>query len=527
MLAAIDSLIQQRNFAEACSESVRQLTNAFSFQLYEYAAKLSIGLREQQDWESAFNYLTELENMWPAEEKPLAFNMELGHVYRYHKQFECALRAYQQVISKSPQHPWGIFWTAKVLYELREFELARFTLKPLTNTDGLAGNLIGEIGLLDIDLAIASDNLSTLSNKYRDLGARLTTLPAYIGERMIQSLYSIPSSIRIFECLITFYLRIENNPHSQFKLAKLFYQIDSSLLAMTVLLKAESDFGLSESQLNLLIECVLTSLPCERTDTWLQAKQLLDKKYLQNEAKHGYWQYWTDYWQNASVQSIKHGANTGVKLPETLERFHFIYWAIRNNTPSIPRKSGAVRNLVTYSTSKIGVEWQGNATKVNTCGATVKVHQYNHISARRFIAEHFNETVNRAWRLARHQGDKKRLFAVCYLLKHGGVFLPEHAIKDGRCADKLSNTPYGVAFVKSNLGVSTDFVAATPNHPLMLAILNAMVLSLTNRSRLPDLYTTGGIAWVKVINQYYSEMMKRARKPDVGVLCAHEMFGFC
>ena len=78
----------------------------------------------------------------------------------------------------------------------------------------------------------------------------------------------------------------------------------------------------------------------------------------------------------------------------------------------------------------------------------------------------------------------------------------------------LAQSVPSLLFVRGEFGVSTNLIAVKPNHPLLVAILETVVQSLLNRTRLPDLYVTGAVCWAKVLIKYNVEIVKRGKEPD-------------
>lgn len=520
-LEEINVLTQQGKLEVASENCIEAAKIEYSNKAYELAAKIAIALRKQQRFSEALHLLNTLQETRPHEAKPLGFYMELGHVLRTHHQYQASLLAYQQVVEINPKHLWGRFWVAKCLFLDGKVSAAKRSLESTHFENNIAANLFGELMLLNIDIAIDAESFDELVAYYRSLSQQISTLPCYIISSMINKLCQVSRREIIFHCLITFAFR-GLPPAQMFQVARLFYQINNTLLAITVLLRLKKLEPFQEYQWHLLITCVLESSDYEHGEVWHAARELVEQEYCQRENKNSYWQYWTDFWDEPTEQSIKFGKNCGVGLANTLNQFNTLFWSIQGRSPSKGGQGGIPKSVVIYS-SQLGAKLPDEKDKQLQVGTdTFSVNYFNPIQASQFIAEYYNARVKRAWRLARNHNDKKHLFTLCYLVKCGGILLPAKALEK-KCSLLLqSQYDFSLTFVKGMLGVSTEAMAVKPNHPLLIAIVESIVQSLLNRSRLPDLYTTGAIGWTKVLNQYCYEMQKRGKEPDVSILDGYQ-----
>lgn len=509
--------IQQGQIQEAINECMYSLKCEYHAQIYELAAQIAIKLREEKRFQEGLDFLLGLQDIWPEKDKSLGFYMELGHALRHHQNFMDAITAYQQVISKNPHHPWGIFWLAKCYYLTGNLSDAKQVITNKAFTHNIPVNLFGEVQLLEIDIAIAEQRFDCLIDNYRLLAKRAGELPRYILVLMIDKLHLANQSEIVFCCLITFaFYPLEQD--LLFKIAKLFYAINNPVFAIDTLLRIHEKAGLQEYQWNLLIACVLSSAEYEQGDVWHKAKLLINDEYHQREKKHGHWQYWTDYWDEPTEQSIKNGKNSGVELATTLGNFNTLFWIAQKKKRVSTGCTEIPKNIFTYSLT-VGDDIQGRLKEqLQMLAKSYSVQHFDPIAAAKYIANNCSNRIRRAWRLSRNPRDKKSLFTLCYLVTHGGYLLTDMHVESMRSFMNLAQSVPSLLLVRGELGISTSLLAAKPNHPLLVAILEAIVQSLLNRTRLPDLYVTGAICWARVLIQYNAEMLKRGKVPDLWII---------
>lgn len=512
-VTTIQKNIQQGQIQEAINECMHSLKSEYHAQIYELAAQIAIKLREEKRFQEGLSFLLGLQDIWPQKDKSLGFYMELGHALRHHQNFMDAITAYQKVISKDPCHPWGIFWLAKCYYLTGNLSDAKHVITNKAFNHDIQVNLFGEVQLLEIDIAIAEQRYDSVVECYRLLAKRIGELPRYIVVFMLEKLQLLNQSDSVFQCLVTFaFCPLEHD--LLFKIAKLFYANSNPVFAIASILQIYESAGLQENQWNLLIACVLESSEFEQGDEWHKAKCLIDEEYQQREKKHGHWQYWTDYWDERTEQSIKNGVNTGVELASTLKRFNTLFWGTQLRGPSSTNKSKIPKAIITYSPNT-SVDSQARLNEqFQWLEKEYSVKHFDHILAAKYIAENCSERIRRAWRLSRNPQNKKSVFTLCYLVKNGGYLFPDMREETVRSFVHLAQSVPSLLLVRGEFGVSTNLIAVKPNHPLLVAILETVVQSLLNRTRLPDLYVTGAVCWAKVLIKYNVEIVKRGKEPD-------------
>lgn len=513
----IQKNIQQEQIQEAINECIHSLKCEYHAQIYELAAHIAIKLREEKRFQEGRDFLLGLQDIWPEKDKSLGFYMELGHALRHHQNFMDAITAYQTAISKNPRHPWGIFWLARCYYLTGNLSKAKQVITNKAFNYDIPVNLLGEVQLLEIDIAIAEQRFGCLIDNYRLLAKRVGELPRYILVLMIDKLHLANQSEIVFRCLITFaFCRHEQD--LLFRIAKLFYAINNPVFAIATLLRIHEEACLQEFQWNLLIACVLESSDYERGDVWHKAKLLIANEYHQREKKHGHWQYWTDYWDEPTEQSIKYGKNSGVELATTLRNFNTLFWSVQQKKSASTGCTEIPKNIFTYSLN-VGVDIRGRLKEqLQMLAKDYSVQHFDPVVASKYIADNCSNRIRRAWRLSRNPRDKKSLFTLCYLVKHGGYLLTDMHVESMRSIMNLAQSVSSLLLVRGELGISTSLLAAKPNHPLLVAILETIVQSLLNRTRLPDLYVTGAICWARVLIQYNAEMIKRGKVPDLWII---------
>ena len=509
--------IQQGQIQEAINECMYSLKCEYHAQVYELGAQIAIKLREEKRFQEGRDFLLGLQAIWPEKDKSLGFYMELGHALRQHQDFMEAITAYQTVISKNPHHPWGIFWLAKCYYVTGNVSEAKSVMANYTFPQDIAVNLFGEVQLLEIDIAIAEQRFDCLIDHYRLLAQRVGELPKYILLFMIDKLQLANQSEIVFRCLITFAF-CHHEQELLFKIAKLFNAINNIAFAIVTLFRIHEKAGLQEYQWNLLIASVLTASDYERGDVWHKAKLLIDDEYHQREKKHGYWQYWTDYWDEPTEQSIKYGKNSGVELATTLGNFNTLFWTVQQKKRTSTGCTEIPKNIFTYSLNTGGGSQGRLKEQLQMLAKDYSVEHFDPVAAAKYIADNCTNRIRRAWRLSRNPRDKKSLFTLCYLVKHGGYLLTAMHVEAMRSFMNLAQSVPSLLLVRGELGISTSLLAAKPNHPLLVAILETIVQSLINRTRLPDLYVTGAICWARVLIQYNAEMLKRGKVPDFCII---------
>ncbi len=509
--------IQQGQLQEAIKECMHSLKCEYHAQIYELAAQIAIKLREEKRFQEGLDFLLGLQAIWPEKDKSLGFYMELGHALRHGQNFLDAIAAYQKVISKNPLHPWGIFWLAKCYYFTDNISEAKLVIANYTFPQDIPVNLFGEVQLLEIDLAIAEQRFDCLIDNYRLLAQRVGELPRYILVLMLSKLHLANQSEVVFRCLITFaFYRHEQD--LLFKMAKLFYAINNPVFAIATLLRIHETAGLKEFQWNLLIACVLGSSDYEQGDGWHKAKLLINDEYQLRDKKHGHWQYWTDYWDEPTEQSIQYGKNSGVELAKTLKHFNTLFWSAKQKSGASADSTKIPQSIFTYSLNVGGDDQKRLKEQLQMFANDYALEHFDPILAAKYIADNCSNRIRRAWRLSRNPRDKKSLFTLCYLFKHGGYLLTDMHAESLRSFMNLAQSVPSLLLVRGELGINTGLLAAKPNHPLLAAILETIVQSLLNRTRLPDLYVTGAICWARVLVQYSAEMLKRGKVPDLWII---------
>lgn len=513
----IQKNIQQGQIQEAINECTHSLACEYHAQIYELAAQVAIKLREEKRFQEGLDFLLGLQDIWPEKDKSLGFYMELGHALRHHQNFMDAITAYQKVKSKNPSHPWGIFWLAKCYYLTGNVLDAKQVITNQAFTHDNPVSLFGELQLLEIDIAIAEQRFDCLIDNYRLLAKRFGELPRYILVLMVDKLHLANQSEIVFRCLISLaFCRHEQD--LLFKIAKLFYAINNPVFAIATLLRIYEKAGLQEYQWNLLIACVLESSDYERGDVWQNAKLLINDEYHQRDKKHGHWQYWTDYWDEPTEQSIKYGKNSGVKLAKTLKNFNTLFWSGKQKNCAPAECTEIPKRIFTYSFNTGGGSQERLKKQVQMFVSDYSIQHFDPIAASKYIADNCSNRIRRAWRLSRNPRDKKSLFSLCYLVKNGGYLLTDMHVESMRSFINVAQSVPSLLLVRGELGISTSLLAAKPNHPLLAAILETIVQSLLNRTRLPDLYVTGAICWARVLVQYNAEIFKRGKVPDFMII---------
>jgi hypothetical protein len=231
-------------------------------------------------------------------------------------------------------------------------------------------------------------------------------------------------------------------------------------------------------------------------------------------------QYWIDYFDASDAPDLIRGdRNYNVNIESTLQRLA-VFYRLQNTTSDSELSLSPIPKVIVEFSAKVGQKDALN-TRVAPKGVTVK--RFNNGSAIQFIKTHY-PAYYKTWRLTRSEADKQHLFALCYLVIFGGVYIADsRSLKPNNKLSTLWLPNSTLLLAKGYMGITTEFVATKPNHPLLAAMLYYVSATINNRSRLPSPYTTGALSWAKTYCEYRQKLQERGIEPDVTLLSEHRL----
>lgn len=521
MQSQVQAYIANNDLAKAAELCLSVNDSEPQFWVFNSIAKVAVEYCNQRNNDAALTHLEEAEQKWPDIAKPVFFWMELGHARRTLLQFENAASAYAQVIEISPGHFWANLFYVTSLLKLGLADKAHEVFERFESKFDTPEESSSEWLILRIEIAIARDELQLLQFYYQLCAYKIHHFKPYQRHRLIRLLYHVKDTRLVAKCIQSLIFWLSDDASCIYLFAKLFYDIDRLASCIRTLLSILSLEKEPANYMDLLITSVCETAEVNRDNTWKQAKCFLDKQCIDGNSAGYYWQLWQDYFEpQAEEYPVIANKNYNVGTERTLQQFTLLY-ARQSQLPIGQPAQASPYSVISCS---FGREASKNLELEKTSSSGVEVKRFSIGNAIEFINTHYPKRFYSAWRLTRSQADKEHLFKLCYLVKIGGIFVPENMQENPEKLAQLTNYPESLLLVKGYMGINTGIVVSKPNHPLLKAILEQIVQNLTNRSRLPGFYTTGALCWSKVYCQYVKEVERRGMNANVRIISPHTAF---
>ena len=498
---------------------------------FDACFKIAQAYRQQKHFESALSVYKKISLRWPSIEMPINCVMDKGHALREAGQVEQAASVYYSVICKQYANGWACLWYARCLVELQERQKAELVIESfLQNYPSNAlpkSHLNIELCLTLLEISILERNAGLIERHFVACIQQFGESRQYQQNKLVVLISKLQDTQMACKYLYKLLLACWGNEQSIKSIATQFYYIDEPSTCIEALFMLSDLDSQPNHVINLLVACVCELHPSNRGYFWKEAQVFLSNYYLQQKPNYGYWSYYHDLFGGNSVKAIQNGRNINTGIENTLKDFAVTYWYQRQHsaesTEVIGRSSAYLpHRIVVFSKGQIKQTDYAPNIAENIAGK-FQVEHFNTLSASSFITQHYTNKVYKAWRLCRSEADKEALFKLCYLVKFGGVVLSNSSKITETLIQMMHENQWPLVLGKGYMGISAKIVAAVPNHPLLVAILNYAIQNLLNRSRLPSSYTTGSLCWAKAYCEYVAVIKRRGKPLDVHVLSAREV----